>query len=262
MPELPDVEVMKRYCDATALHQEVQAVRVRDQYVLKEITPQKLEKRLVGQSFARTRRHGKYLFVGLKDRPWLALHFGMTGHLKYFKLESQRPEYAQVLFLFRNEYRLAYVSARKLGQVRLIPDIDAFVAQQDLGPDVLDPDFDLDTFRRILADRRGMIKPALMDQSLMAGIGNVYADEILFQAGVYPRRKVSELDDDVLKKIFDALKEVLQTAIECQADPEQLPDSFLIPHRHEDGHCPHCGGQVRKIEISGRTGYYCPDCQS
>jgi formamidopyrimidine-DNA glycosylase len=269
MPELPDVETMRRYLQATSLHQTVDALEVRDVVLLpddpaaEETTRAALREGVVGRSFAATHRHGKYLLVALEgdDAGFLVLHFGMTGGLKYSQDEGDEPEDTQVLFRFENGYRLAYQATRKLGQVALVDAIDEFVETKELGPDALDPDFDLPAFREVVAGRRAMVKSLLMDQGTIAGIGNVYADEILFQAGIHPRTKVNALDDARREELFHVMKDVLETAIEHQAQPDRLPDSFLLPHRHEGGTCPRCGTELARVKVSSRSAYYCPNRQ-
>jgi formamidopyrimidine-DNA glycosylase len=261
LPELPDVQVYKQYIDATSLHQEIEAVQVHSQQMLEGVDAQEIENRLGGRTFEGTRRYGKYLFVELDDGDWLMLHFGMTGDLKYYKKPDKEPEYDQILFNFTNGYHLAYIMPRKLGEVRILDDPKDLIEAKELGPDVLADDFDFERFREILSGRRGMIKSRLMDQQIMSGIGNVYSDEILFQAGIYPRTPVNELDADSLRRVFDCLKTVLHVAIEHQAEPEQFPDGYLTPYRHTDHPCPKCGGTIERIEVSGRAGYFCPACQ-
>lgn len=259
MPELPDIEIRKRYLDSTSLHQKIEAVEVNAPIVLDGLTPAALGKALVGQSFESTRRHGKHLFVELSEGDWMNMHFGMTGDLQYYKKPERQPDYSQVLFHFQNDYQLAYVMPRKLGHIRLIDSIGAFIEEKELGPDALEVGFD--RFHELFSGRRGMIKPALMDQSILAGIGNVYSDEILYQARIYPRKQIKELEDGGLRKVYNSMKEVFETALEHNSEPAQYPDSFLIHHRSEGEPCPRCGGEVQKIDVSGRSGYYCPDCQ-
>lgn len=130
---------------------------------------------------------------------------------------------------------------RILGHNYLTKDLKTFVAKKDLGPDVCSPEFDRETFHKVLADRYGMIKSVLMDQSLMAGIGNVYSGEILFQAGVHPQQSVSNLKEETIDEIYNCLNEVLQTAIENKADPANFPDDYLTPLRgHKKADCPRC----------------------
>lgn len=262
MPELPDVEIMKKYLDATALHKKIRDVKIEDAIVLENLTSEELCENLTGQSFETSCRYGKYLFVKLSAGDYLVLHFGMTGELAYYKIPDKEPEYELIRFEFNNDYRLAYVMPRKLGHIYLTKDMKAFIGQKELGPDVCSQEFDRETFHKVLSDRHGMIKSALMDQSLMAGIGNVYSDEILFQAGVHPRQNVSDMKEETIDKLYDCLIEVLQTAIENKADPATFPDGYLTPLRgQKKAECPKCGGEIRRVEVSGRSAYYCPSCQ-
>jgi formamidopyrimidine-DNA glycosylase len=107
-----------------------------------------------------------------------------------------------------------------------------------------------------------MLKTTLMNQGVMAGIGNVYSDEILYQARLHPRTKVNALEEGDLRRLYDCMQEVLDTAIACRAVPEDFPDSYLTPLRGKAGtQCPGCGGEIERIEVSGRGAYYCPECQ-
>lgn len=119
MPELPDVEVLKKYLDSTSLHQKIENVKVESKQVLKSISPQELKSELTGHEFASTKRHGKFMFVELDNHKWLVLHFGMTGDLQYYKKEDKEPEYRLLEFDFSNGYHLAYIMTRKLGEVRV-----------------------------------------------------------------------------------------------------------------------------------------------
>lgn len=261
MPELPDVERFKRYVDATALHKTVSGVAVHDTEVLAGVSARQLTDALRGETFERTDRHGKYLFLERSGGGALVLHFGMTGSPRYYKHREDEPEYTQVRFDFDNGYHLSYVAARKLGLVTLTDDRARFVQEKELGPDPLANGLDEDAFVERLMGRRGMIKSALMDQSLLAGLGNVYSDEILYQAEMFPRREVSELDDHDLRRLYGAMMDVIRTAVARQAKPEEYPDDYLIGHREPGAACPRCGGEVAPIDVGGRTGYYCPACQ-
>lgn len=261
MPELPDVAVLQRYLDATALHQEIADVEVEDTDVLVGVSPGLLASRLRGCSFASTRRYGKYLFAGTDQGEWVAFHFGMTGFLKYYKREEAAPEHVRLLLEFANGYQLAYDCQRKFGMVGWTEDVDGFVEEKGMGPDPLASDLDLRQFRDRLHGRRGAIKPTLMNQKVLAGIGNVYSDEILFQAGVHPERKIPSLGDDEVEEIYRALVRVVAAAIDAQADPERLPRGYLLPHREEGAECPRCGGTLRKKTVSGRSAYFCEEHQ-
>jgi formamidopyrimidine-DNA glycosylase len=261
MPELPDVAVFKQYLDATALHQQIETVEVHNHQVLEGVSTEGLKAALVGRTFDSTERHGKWLFVALDDGNWLVLHFGMTGNLKYFRDRDEEPEYDRLLIRFTNGAHLAYESMRKLGEINVVEDPRQFIEDRDLGPDALSPDLDLTACKEVLKGRRGMAKSTLMNQHVISGIGNVYSDEILFQAGVHPRAKIRQLDEGTLEDMYHAMKDVLHTAIEHQAIAEGFPDSYIIPQRHGDGVCPECGSDLERARVSGRTAYYCPSYQ-
>jgi formamidopyrimidine-DNA glycosylase len=259
MPELPDVEVFRRYLEATALHKTITEVQIRAASLLKGISPPKLRHTLVQRQLKATRRHGKHLLVQLNQGPWLTLHFGMTGYLKYFKDMDQDPEHDRLRLSFDNGFHLAYVCQRKLGAVGLADGVESFIKEKHLGPDALD--LGLDGFRQALQGKRGTVKSFLMNQKYLAGIGNVYSDEILFQSQLHPKSQVNELAAETVVRLFQALKDVLFKAIEAQADPDRVPDSFLLPHRWGNGLCPRGHGDLQKVTVSGRSAYYCPVCQ-
>jgi len=265
VPELPDVELYKRHLDATCLGRTIRHVAVGDARILAEISATELARRLEGTRIIASRRHGKHLLVDLGPPGWLTLHFGMTGWLKHFTDDEDDPPYDRVRFDFADGHHLAYINARLLGRVGLAADADAFVAAEGLGPDALDPRFDLAAFEQALAGRKRDVKSRLMDKEVMAGIGNIYSDEILFQAGINPRTRCDRLDTSAREHLFERIKAVLETAISTGAGAERLvdhlPGSFLIPHREKDGRCPRCGGQIASAKFSGRTAYYCPRCQ-
>jgi formamidopyrimidine-DNA glycosylase len=261
MPELPDVERFKGYLEATALHQEIAAVKVLDADLLESVSTRNFQSQLKGRSFELTSRHGKYLFVGSGTPPFLVMHFGMTGYLSYFRNDKEAPEHARVVFQFTGDFRLAYVCQRKLGLVTLTEDPASFIEARGLGPDALDDGLTLARFRDRLAGRRGALKSALMNQEILAGVGNVYADEILFQAKIDPNTKVDELDDRKLRAVYRTMRRVLRTSIRNNAEIDRLPKSYLLPHRDSDGRCPRCGGGLEKGRVSGRGTYYCPRCQ-
>lgn len=259
MPELPDVEAMRRYLEATSLHQKVEGVDARDDYVLKGVTPADLREALVGREFRSTLRHGKNMLVELDEMPWLRLHFGMTGNLDYHRGEAPGLEHVRVLFRFSGGYRLAYLCQRKLGRISLPESPQAFVEQQGLGPDALTVDFG--DFRRILKGRRGRLKSTLMNQHIIAGLGNVYADEALFQARLHPLRTVDTLDESELEALHHALRDVLQTSIRRGSDARDLPPTYLLHHRGKGEDCPRCGVAIERVKVNQRSTYFCPGCQ-
>jgi formamidopyrimidine-DNA glycosylase len=258
MPELPDVETFRRYFDATSLHQKIEAVRVEAARLLSGIRFADLERSLVGDQFLSSQRVGKYLFGELKAS-WMVFHFGMTGSFRYFRDPADEPAHTGVLIRFDNGNHLAYIDVRKFGMIGLTGSIDAFIQEKQLGLDALA--VTEDEFRKLLEGRRGSVKSILMNQSIISGIGNIYSDEILFQAGIHPEKGIDTLDENAIHGLFVTIKEVLETAIGVGADVTKLPDSYLIPHREKKGICPHCGKPLRTLSMGGRTAYFCAERQ-
>lgn len=273
MPELPEVELFSRYFAAHALDQRIERVRVLDERILGEVRKAAFVRALKGSAFARVRRHGKHLFAEA-GRVWLHLHFGMTGDLAYYESSGvtgaspviygrQRTgegacpptRFARVVFDFDNGWHLAYEDMRLFGVVDLTPSPEAYIAAHELGPDPLE--LNLAGFRRIVAGRRGAVKSLLMSQDVIAGIGNLYADEILFQTSIHPRRAADRLSDAEVKAIFTTTRRILTSVIERKAAGKDYPARFLIPRREEGERCPLCGGTIRRSVVFGRTTYYC-----
>src|SRR5262249_25668812 len=253
MPELPEVETFKRYLDSTSLHQRIANVDVQDSYVLKRVSARELTRRLKGRRFEKSYRHGKHLFVRASDDPpsqrlrrtslWLRLHFGMTGSLEYLKDDEVAPKTARVIFRFANSCRLAFDDQRKFGEIELIEDVDEFLRTRALGPDALEISFS--QFKAILGKHRGAVKAILLNQQLIAGIGNLYADEILFRARVHPASETARLRDTDLIRLFRATRYVLVKAIALKTDFNRLPKSWLLTRRGKTGRCPRCGRALK-----------------
>lgn len=258
MPELPDVQVHKEYVDATSLHQPISGVHFDAADLRETVDPSALERRLRGRSFRSTRRHGKHLFLRVDDVGWLRLHFGMTGDLAYFR-DDAPPEHTKLLLDFRDDCHLAYISVRKFGEIGWVDDVDAFLREKGLGPDAME--LEPEEFRDRISGRRGSIKGALMNQQVLAGLGNEYTDETLFRAGLHPGTPVAALDEADLARLYRAMREVIEKAVAARVDPERMPDSFLLPRREERAPCPRCGRPLEKTRVVGRPTYLCPHDQ-
>jgi len=260
MLELPDVELFKRLVERHCLGRVVSGVVAADPGSLEGASVRFLQQRLTGKDLRSCRRHGKHLFIECDDAGTLAMHFGTNGVLQFVTHTQQDPPYVRLRLDFADGDRLAYVNPRRIGRVRLVDGADAFIAEAGLGPDALDPSFDAATFAASLAGRRQPIKTVLMDQTRMAGIGNIYADEIPFQTRLHPATDAGALNGAATRRLFEAMKSVLQTAIDCGAGAEnftdRLPQNFLLRERRAGGRCPRCGGAIRADK------HYCPKCQS
>lgn len=259
MPELPDVALFQRYLDRTSLHRPVAKTSVSDERILEEVTPQKLSRRLKGCDLHDTHRHGKHLFVQAGDHGWLVLHFGMTGDLDHGRGEP--PDYTRLLLDFEDGTHLSYTSRRMLGHVSWTGNVDSYVDAHELGPDALSGTWSRERFARLLASHRSGIKPLLMNQSLIAGLGNVWTDEVLFHAGLHPKARSDRLGHDEVSSLYKAMRSVLKKAVRLESIPESIPDQWLLAHRDEAKKCPKCGGELQRLDVSGRTAVVCPRCQ-
>ncbi|VVB72924.1 Formamidopyrimidine-DNA glycosylase [uncultured archaeon] len=254
MPELPEVEMARRYLSATSLHQPIISAEVMDSRILFGISADMVVQSLIGQQFNSALRHGKRLFLELLPDLWLTLHLGLTGKLVYLNDRDEVPRHTRLLITFENERRLAFDDLRIFGEVGLTISPQRFLLERKIGPDVLE--IDLAGFLKIMMLRRGIIKAALLNQHLVAGLGNLYADESLFQAGICPRSRA--LDEEHLKLLFCSIKKILSRVLSVRADLDMLPDSYLLPHRHPGGVCPWDKTVLRHENVVGRTSYYCP----
>jgi formamidopyrimidine-DNA glycosylase len=259
MPELPEVEIFKRYLDRTSLRQRIVRVDVQRPYVLKSISASELTRQLKGRRFESSRRHGKHLFVCASRDLWLRLHFGMTASLKYLKSDEQTPPHARVLFRFKKNRRLAFDDPRQFGQIGLLKDVDEFLTTRAVGPDALKITFY--RFKDVFKRPRGAVKAVLLNQKLIAGIGNIYADEILFRARIHPATQTSAFKQKAIAKLFRATRDILKKAIEAKANADRMPNSWLLPHRGRGGKCPRCRRQLKSTTIGGRTAWFCAHCQ-
>jgi formamidopyrimidine-DNA glycosylase len=199
------------------------------------------------------------LFVRAGDDLWLRLHFGMTGSLEYLRHDEVPPKTARVILRFADNCRLAFDDQRKFGEIELIEDVDEFLRIRRLGPDALD--VTLSRFKTIVGEHHGAVKAILLNQQLIAGIGNLYADEILFRALMHPATHAARLGENELRRLFRATLHVLEKAIALKTDFNRLPKSWLLTHRRKIGRCPRCGRALKSATIGGRTSWFCAHCQ-
>ena len=257
MPELPEVAYNKKYVDATALHNKIKLVRSLDSQVLRA-SKKELEDSLTGKEFTETIRHGKYLFLKTSGDDFLVFHFGMTGKFD-FSHEDDPPKYTRFYIEFKDNSKLFFICPRKLGKIYLASGLDDFLKEHSIGKDALD--FKKEEFRELLEGKRGSVKGALTNQSFITGIGNMYADEILFQTKIHPKTSGNDLSEKETDSIYKAMGEVLDTVTRSKEKDSGLPSNYLTRHRNEGDDCPNCSGKIEMIKISGRSTYFCPSCQ-
>jgi formamidopyrimidine-DNA glycosylase len=268
MPELPEVETYRRYFEATSLHQPIEFIDVEDRKLL-TTDYATLTETLIGQSFVSTKRVGKNLFVVTNQGNTVHFHFGMTGDLEYYHSSLDRPRHARIVFDFRSGFHLGFICPRKFERIGLVESAEAYLKKKKIAPDALA--ITSEELSRTIRSRKSFIKPVLLDQSTVAGMGNWIVDEVLFQAKIHPERWSHTLTEEEIEAIFKAMRYVLETAIEHEANYGRFPDSFLIharqwdtsPYEEADRHllCP-CGKtEIAQIRVGGRATYLCPICQ-
>jgi len=267
VPELPDVEGYRRVVAGHAVGRRIRRVDVLDAGVLRDVSAHELRSALRDCEFGQPWRHGKWLIipvVGGRSRrktsgPAVLLHFGMTGSLWWVDSDGSRHRHDRIVFSF-SEGELGYRDMRKLQGLRMARaqgDIQRVLA--DVGPDAAEVSGR--QFRDQLTGLRRQVKAALVDQSVVAGLGNLLADEILWRARINPRRSCGELARDDIARMHARMRTVLRQSIEAGRIPPR--ESWLTGHREEkSGSCPRCGSTLSHGRVGGRSTIWCPRCQA
>jgi formamidopyrimidine-DNA glycosylase len=261
MPELPEVENRLRYFRSVALGERVERAIITAPGMIKTHSAAAFARGLAGRSFVDASRRGKYLIVALDNGRSLILHFGMGGDLAFHKLPEERPDHTRIEFIFTSGARLAFTCPRKICRVMLVDSPSEVPALREMGPEPDGKQFSLGYLARLIEESPSrQIKPLLMDQKKIAGVGNIYADEILFEARVRPDRRAQALTEDELKRIHRETRRTLKKAIRAGGD-ENFPSYFLVSRSAAGASCKICGRSIEKKKIGGRTAYFCPQCQ-
>jgi len=210
MPELPEVEHQLKFFRRVALGQRVNRVAITAPNIIRRPGPRSFASGLIGRQFVEAERRGKYLIVSLDNGRSLILHFGMGGELYFYRSGAERPDYTRIEFFLESGWRLGFTCPRKICRVMLVDSPSDVPALRDMGREPLGRSLSLGYFTRIIEESPArLIKPLLMDQRKIAGVGNIYADEILFEARVRPDRKAASLDEGEIKLMYEATRRVL-----------------------------------------------------
>ncbi|ROU02890.1 DNA-formamidopyrimidine glycosylase family protein [Histidinibacterium lentulum] len=258
MPELPECEANRRRVEDGALNRTITGFSEGNVTHLDLPTPSE-RKRLEGRQFTEARRHGKLIFAGSATGPWISVHLGMTGWLDCVDGSFEPPNWGHFVICFEGDRRLVFHNRRKLGWMKVIDDPATYLDDTGVGPDAME--MGENAFVDMLGKSRGAIKAALMDQKKIAGIGNLYSDETLYQVGISPKAKGSDLDAATLKKVHSALCDVLDTLLAAN-DGGPVPKDWLRHRREAGAACGLCDGTIRKATVGGRTAFYCSEHQS
>lgn len=272
MPELPEVETVRRGLLDKVLNRVIKGIRVNYPKIIEYPSISLFKKEIVGQKINDISRYGKWLIFVLDDF-YLLSHLRMEG--KYFIKSSKDVDlkHEHVIFELDDKTELRYMDVRKFGKMHLIPKdkIKEIGPLKELGLEPWDENLTLEYLQDKFSKKRLPIKSVLLDQSIIVGIGNIYADEILFLAKINPYTRAMDLNDDSIKNIIKYTRIVLEEAIKAGGTTIRSYSSVngihgmfqqnLNVHSRSGEACPVCGSEVIKVKIGGRGTYYCSKCQ-
>jgi len=278
MPELPEVETVRR-----GLEKVTQNLLITGGEVLLPRTiayPHNISQFLTSlenRAIASWHRRGKYLLGYLEEKGkqvgWLVVHLRMTGQLLWVKQDTPLQKHTRVRIFFPNNQELRFVDQRTFGKIWLAPNtlFDVVTGLTNMGPELFSPEFSVQYLQEQLQGKLGIIKSALLDQTLIAGLGNIYADEVLFLAGLRPNTVCANIKRSQIKKLHQVILQVLEQAIE--AGGTSFSDFVHITgvngnyagmawvYGREAEPCRCCGSLIERIKLAGRSSHFCPKCQ-
>jgi formamidopyrimidine-DNA glycosylase len=287
MPELPEVETVCRQLDPELAGRRIDALEVLDARWCRPSMPAQMEAAVGGATIEGLGRRGKYLLLALAGRRTLVMHLRMTGNLVLVEGEdkldpsegrrlyegerSVSERHLRARFTLEDGRELWFTDPRRFGEAFLIDDADLGQRFAKLGVEPFSDAFTPDALGEMAAGRTAPLKSFLLDQSHIAGVGNIYADEALFRARLHPLSPAGSMKPEHLEVLRDAVVAALEAGIDGggasiddyrdgRGEKGTMQDEFLV-HTREGEPCPECGGPISRIVVSGRSTYYCPSCQ-
>lgn len=272
MPELPEIETIRRVLEPQIRGRTVEKVIVHRQEVIACPDADAFGRALAGQSIGRMERRGKFLVIGFAAGMRLILHLRMTGCLLLTPGEEPEERHTHVVFRLSGGQELRFADTRRFGRLWLVKQGENERSGiERLGKEPFDPDFSAAYLQSRLGKRKKTIKECLLEQRVVAGIGNIYSDEILFRAGIYPARSAHSLTGEEWARLAETIPERLSYFIEKDAVTAEdywqargrayRNAPFLQVYGHAGARCPVCGDTLGHLTIGGRSSVYCPTCQ-
>jgi len=270
MPELPEVETIKNELAPLVRGRRITGISLGWEGIVKKSSPEDFCARLVGQGVTWISRRGKYLIFSLSSGQALVIHLKMTGSLLFNHASDEPDKYIRAVLHLDNNYQIRFRDPRKFGVMWLVEDAESLVGK--LGPEPLTESFSATVLAGRLAKRKAPIKPLLLDQNFIAGIGNMYADEALYDAGIHPLRPATSLSQQEIARLHKAIQEVLWAAIGNKGASVEnyfrpggelgtAHFKFRVAHGLGGKLCPRCGAPIERIVVRNRGTYFCPKCQ-
>ena len=275
MPEMPEVETVRRTLQGKVVGRKIENVDINLSRLVKWPDVFEFKAMLFERTITNLGRRGKYLLFHLDNNWVMAVHLRMTGQLSYRQHTEglTREKHTHIAIWFDNQDVLLYTDIRTFGAFYLMPfeELYRISGLSLLGPEPLSPDFTLDYFKQNVLSRSGKIKPLLLNQNLIGGLGNIYVDEALAIAGIDPERSGCSLNIDETKRLYDAVNRVISDGIEHGGttfrdyrDGEGKKGShqnYLLVYGRFNQPCAKCGTLIARKKVAGRTSHYCPNCQ-
>jgi formamidopyrimidine-DNA glycosylase len=269
MPELPEVETTVRALREPLVGRMI--VAVRNSWPRHIATPSlaEMQERIAGRRILSITRRGKFLVFPLSEGETLLIHLRMTGHLSVVDANEPVDAHTHTIFSLEDGRELRFRNPRKFGRVYLVRDPDEVLGK--LGPEPLEESFTVEALRQRLANKSRQLKPLLLDQTFIAGVGNIYADEALFLAGLHPLRRANTLTEDEVAALHGAVQQVLRLGIEHEGasiDRYVKPDGTrgsmqdaVSVFQRTGATCYRCGAPIQRIVVGGRSTHFCAVCQ-
>ncbi len=272
MPELPEVETVRKSLLTYIKGKKIQHVDVLYPKIIESPAPEDFQTKLIGEVIEDISRRGKYLIFHLS-------HYDLISHLrmegKYFVLPDDEPiaKHTHIIFHLENNVTLRYDDVRKFGRMSLVEKGKALTYKtlNTLGPEPLSKNFTLNGFKEKLSQSQKEIKPLLLNQKVVVGLGNIYVDEVLWLSKIHPLRRSNTLTNEEIKRLYQAIPEVLQKAIEKGGSTiksyhtvngkEGSFQQELHAYGQQGKPCSRCGRFIEKIKVDGRGTHFCPNCQ-
>ena len=275
MPELPEVEHVVRALRPRIVGRQIRATEVRLPKLIGPTSPAFFNRKLKGATITGVSRRGKFILIELDNDRVLAVHLRMTGKFLYLSLDDELPKHSHAIFYFDNERRLVFRDQRKFGVMKLVARSRLIKAKgiSELAPEPFSDDFSVEYLKNIFSRSRRSLKTLLLDQTKILGLGNIYAAEALFRAGVSPfklattlsAKRTVDLHQAILAVLRDAISDSSTSRIELE-HPNGFSygeafERFWQVYEREGEPCVKCGARIRRLTHSGRSTYWCPRCQ-
>ncbi|MEW6685550.1 MAG: bifunctional DNA-formamidopyrimidine glycosylase/DNA-(apurinic or apyrimidinic site) lyase [Candidatus Edwardsbacteria bacterium] len=271
MPELPEVETICQDLRKKIIGRRIIKLKILEPKLIKNPTAQVFIEEVTNRKFEEVRRRGKYLIFCLNSGKVLVIHLKLTGVLLYLLSSVPLTKQTRIIFKLDNDYSLRFLDRRKFGALYLVSSLAEIAAMANLGPEPLQKEFTFDSFYQRMKNKKRKIKSILLDQGFVAGLGNIYVNEVLYQTKVHPVRITTSIKKAEASRLYQGIRDTLRKAIAARGTSvntyrnlsgERGKYGFALKvYGFEGKRCHKCGGKIERMDLEGRGTYFCPKCQ-